>query len=231
MGELRNLNAALTIGFRPSRSASGRTGHWYVAAAVGALAAKRTALALAGTSLALAGCGGGPRQDASEPEGTFPVDVVSARFPAMQHLARQVQMRVAVRNTGAQAVPDLALTVQNRKSHGSAFDENVSSEGSGARLADPSRPIWLLDEGPRNGDTAYVGTWTLGRLAPGKTKAFVFKVTPVRAGSYSLTYRVAAGLSGKAEASLAGGDPAEGSFHVRVSRTPGSAVTDTRGGG
>ncbi len=194
------------------------------------LAATRTALALAGL-VALAGCGGGARQDASEPEGTYPVQVVSARFPAAQRLARRVELRVAVRNTGRQTVPDLALTMQNRRSHESPFDEHVSSEGSGANLADPSRPVWLLDEAPRNGDTAYVGTWALGRLAPGRTKAFVFKVTPVRAGSYSLTYRVAAGLNGKAEASVAGGGPVEGSFTVRVSRTPASAVTDTRGGG
>lgn len=208
--------------------APGRTGRWYVAAAVGGLAAKRTALALAGT-VALAGCGGGARQDASEPAGTFPVQIVSAEFPASQHLARDVQLRVAVRNAGKKTIPDVALTVENHShpGRGGAFGEATTDP----EAADPSREIWILNGGPPNGGTAYVGTWALGRLAPRKVKTFLFKLTPARAGTYRLDYRVAAGLTGKAKASLSGGGPAKGSFDVSVSRTPGGAVTDTRGGG
>lgn len=183
----------------------------------------------------LAGCGGS-RQDANEPTGTFPVAIAHASFPPEQRLARQVEMRVAVKNTGNKAIPDVALTVLNpgngrSAARAGAFGQAIPTSGSGADLADPTRPIWILDAGPRDGDTAYDGTWALGKLAPHKIKAFLFRVTPVRAGRYTLTYRVAAGLDGKAKASFAGGGPARGSFTVHVSRTPGSAVADTRGGG
>ena len=45
-------------------------------------------------------------------------------------------------------------------------------------------------------------------------------VTAVVAGPYEVSYRVAAGLNGKAKAVLAGGDSAEGSFAGTVSDKP-----------
>jgi len=39
-----------------------------------------------GLAAVAAGCGSGPRQDADEPSGNFPVQVVSASFPANQRL-------------------------------------------------------------------------------------------------------------------------------------------------
>ena len=62
-------------------------------------------------AVTVAGCGGGKRQDADEPSGTFQVDVVNASFPAKQHLAKSERFVIAVRNTGSRAVPDLAVTV------------------------------------------------------------------------------------------------------------------------
>jgi hypothetical protein len=48
-----------------------------------------------------------------------------------------------------------------------------------------------------------------------------WSVTAVAAGPYEVSYRVAAGLNGKARAVLAGGDsPAEGSFAGTVSDKP-----------
>ena len=48
---------------------------------------RRIVTALFGAALLASGCGGGERQDADEPSGTFKVDV-SASFPAEQRLAR-----------------------------------------------------------------------------------------------------------------------------------------------
>src|SRR5690348_10147104 len=53
---------------------------------------RRTVTALGAVALVAAGCGSGTRQDASEPLGTFKVDVVKASFPAKQRLARQEQL-------------------------------------------------------------------------------------------------------------------------------------------
>lgn len=172
--------------------------------------------------IALAGCGGGTRQDANEPEGTFPVEVVDASFPRDQRTADEAVLRVDVRNAGDQAIPDIALTLGKASGKGGvpAFAESVPGTDSGVQLASPSRPVWVLEQGPLNGDTAYVNTWSLGRLAPKKSRTFTFRLTPVRAGSYELTYRLAAGLNGKAKATLPGGAPATGSFSVRVSGAP-----------
>jgi len=167
-------------------------------------------------ALAVAGCGGDEkRQDADEPEGEWVVEVVDAEFPRAQQISRQETMRIAVRNADERAVPNVALTVDG-------FSRRSEQPG----LADPSRPVWIVDDGPRGGVTAYTNTWALGTIPPGQTKTFEWKVTPVRVGSHQIRYRVAAGLDGNAKAKLAGGNRPEGSFTVRVSREPAQSRVD-----
>src|SRR5690349_13665810 len=102
-------------------------------------------------ALGVIGCGGGDRQDKNEPSGTFDVRVVDATFPTTQHIADQARMRIAVRNTGQKDVPNVAVTVKG-------FTRRDTQPG----LADPNKPVWIVDAGPKGGDTAYVGTWALG---------------------------------------------------------------------
>jgi hypothetical protein len=170
-------------------------------------------------TVAAAGCGKSERQDADEPSGTWTVDVVEAQFPKSQRLAKSTTMRIRVRNREDRAIPNVAMTV-----------EGFSRRSEAAGLADPERPIWIVDDGPRGGVTAYTNTWALGRVPPGATKTFEWKVTPVRAGTYRISYRVAAGLDGKARARTRGGDPPEGTFTVRVSRRPSQARVDPDSG-
>ncbi len=73
---------------------------------------------------------------------------------------------------------------------------------------------------PGGAQTAYVNTWALGALAPGKTRTFVWQVVPVKAGTYTVHYSVAAGLAGKAKARLASGAPAAGQFAVDIAPAP-----------
>ena len=65
-------------------------------------------------------------------------------------------------------------------------------------------------------------------------RTFTWKVTPVRAGTYSIRYRVAVGLYGKANAvDTTTGTTPKGSFIARVSREPRPAprvVPEQRGG-
>jgi len=168
-----------------------------------------------GAVLAAAGCGNGTRQDADEPSGTFQVAVVRASFPAKQHLAKSERFVIAVRNTGSKAVPDLAVTV-----------DSFASRSQQAGLADPSRAVWIIDDGPRGGDTAYTNTWALGRLAPGQTRRFVWKVTAVQAGTHTVKWQIAAGLNGKAKAILAGNRAPSGSITVDVSEKPAQSHVD-----
>lgn len=177
--------------------------------------AYRCALAALVGAGALAGCGGGQRQDAHEPSGDFRVEVVKASFPTRQHLAKQEHLVVTVRNSGDKAVPDLALTV-----------DSFSHVDPQPDLADPKRPTWIVDRGPTGGDTAYTNTWALGRVAPGQTRTFDFAVTPVLSGTHKVTWRVAAGLNGKARAVTAGNRVPMGTFTVAVSGRPARATVD-----
>jgi len=177
------------------------------------------ALALAG--FVTAGCGGGERQDADEPSGTFPVDVVKATFPTKQRLAEKSELLIAVRNAGDKAVPNVAVTVESDEADQTAAAAAFAEASDQRGLADPSRPVWVLDTGPHGG---YVNTWALGPLRPNQTKTFVWHVTAVKSGVHAIKYKVAAGLDGKAKAVLAGGnDEPTGSFTISVSNKPANA--------
>ena len=166
-------------------------------------------------ALAVAGCGGATRQDAAEPTGTFKVDVVNASFPTKQHLAKSERFVISVRNTGHEAVPNVAVTV-----------DSFATRSQQAGLADPSRAVWIVDTSPPGGDTAYTNTWALGRLAPGQTRRFVWRVTAVQAGTHTVKWAVAAGLNGKAKATLSGNRAPAGSVTVDVSDKPAQARVD-----
>jgi hypothetical protein len=180
-----------------------------------AFACRFAVIAASVAAVAVAGCGGGERQDAAEPSGTFQVDVVSASFPTKQHLAKSERFVIAVRNSGAKAVPNVAVTVSS-----------FASRSEQAGLADPSRAVWVIDAAPRGGNTAYTNTWALGRVAPGQTRRFEWRVTAVQAGTHTVKWQVAAGLNGKAKATLSGNRAPAGSFTVDVSAKPAQARVD-----
>jgi hypothetical protein len=171
--------------------------------------------------LAFAGCGSGERQDENEPAGNFPVEVVAADFPEDQKLAKSSSLVVTLRNAGNKTIPNIAVTVDG-------FDEQSEDPD----VADPSRPVFALDgrqveiagfpeakeAAPRGCDTAYVNTWACGPLRPNQTRTFRWSVTAVKAGDFEVSWKVAAGLDGKAKAVAPGGGPApSGSFAGTVS--------------
>jgi hypothetical protein len=165
----------------------------------------------------IAGCGGGgERQDADEPSGTYKIQVVEAKFPDHQSLAKRSTMTITVKNVDSKTIPNVAVTVKS-------FDQTKNDP----TLADPRRPQFVVNRGPAGGDTAYVGTSALGPLKPGETKTFKWDVTAVIAGKYSLKYAVAAGLDGKAKAVLAGGGSPKGEFTGSISnKAPAAKVAD-----
>ena len=206
----------------------------------------------------VASCGG-TRQDANEPEGDFPVSIVSAEFPSKQQLAQNTNLTLAVENSGDQTIPNLAITIFTT-SNASTAETTVSgttttgtssttqelptaqgsfsvrSEQEG--LAIPFRPVWILEQGyPKlEGETASAGaeaaqtdTYSFGELGPNATKRIVWNVTPVQGGTYTVHYRVAAGLEGKAKAVTADGSVPEGEFVVRISTAPPQTRVDNSG--
>lgn len=177
------------------------------------------AFTTAALAVTLGACGGGsPRQDADEPEGDYRLEVVDAKFPSEQALAERSTMRIKVRNADSKAAPNVAVTIETgAETSGGApasFAQNRDDQG----LSDASRPVWVVDRGPVGGETAYTNTWSLGRLEPGQTKTFEWRVTAVKAGQYNIGYRISPGLDGKAR--LAGEGKGNGSFNVTVENEP-----------
>jgi hypothetical protein len=178
--------------------------------------------------IAVVGCGGGERQDENEPEGNFAVEVVSSSFPEKQKLAQSSNLVITVRNAGDEVVPNVAVTL-----------EGLDYRSTQPDVANSSRPQFAVNGVPREiggfpeakdatplgCDTAYVNTWACGPLKPGVERTFVWKVTAVKAGPYKLSWRVAAGLNGKAKAVASGGGAApSGTFTGTVS----NAAPDVR---
>ncbi len=178
-----------------------------------------------------AGCGESRHQDASETKGHYTVAVTHASFPADQAVARPAQMVVVVRNTSARTLPDVTVAV-------TSFDYLSDYPN----LASRRRPVWVVDQGPGqvpkqpvetvevdppgSGTTSDYNVWALGPLAPGATRSFVWSVSPVKPGAYRVSYRVYAGLNGRAQAELADGSPPTGSFAVNVADRPPPSHVD-----
>jgi hypothetical protein len=181
-----------------------------------ALTSRRLIPAALACVVFVAGCGGGERQDADEQSGDYKVQVVEAKFPDHQSLAKRSTMTITVKNVDSKTIPNVAVTVKS-------FDQTKNDP----TLSDPRRPQFIVNRGPAGGDTAYVGTSALGPLKPGETKTFKWDVTAVVAGKYSLKYAVAAGLDGKARAILAGGGTPKGIFTGTISnKAPAAKVAD-----
>ena len=185
-------------------------------------------------AVALAGCGQA-RQDAHAQTGTFPVQVVQASFARLQSLGVGEHLVLAVRNAGSATIPNLAITVNG-------LSAPISQPG----LASTQRPVWIIDEGPGprskvpvqglgayqpGGYVTYLtNTWAAGPLAPGRTATFVWALTPVQTGRRVVTYVVAAGLYGKAIATLPGGGQPRGAFNVAVVGVPPPTHVDPNTG-
>ncbi|HEY7890633.1 MAG TPA: hypothetical protein VIC05_00325 [Solirubrobacteraceae bacterium] len=179
---------------------------------------------LLAVAVLVSGCGSA-REDAHEPNETFSVQVLRASFPQSQAVSHSTKLELEVRNTSSHTIPNLAVTI-------GSFIYRSDYPG----LADPRRPVWIVDQGPGaipkipvrtvpfdspgNDVTANASTWSTGAVRSGQTRTFVWDVTPVRSGSRTVTYTFAAGLNGKARAELQSGSPASGSFTVNVSPAP-----------
>ena len=179
------------------------------------IAARRALTAALACALALSACGGEERQDADEPQGSFPVEVTEVDFPLAQSLADRTSFVIEVRNTGSETIPNIAVTL-----------DGLDRSSEGEDVAEPQSPIWILESGPEGGTTAYVDTWAKGELPAGETARFEWDVTVVEAGTHELTYGVAAGLDGRARAEGEGGRPPEGEVTVTVTDRPSDARVD-----
>jgi hypothetical protein len=189
----------------------------------------------AGAVVLAAGCGSHARQDAGERKGSFPIQVLGTSFPAHQAIAKPARFELRVRNAGSHTVPNIAVTL-----------DSFSYASNYARLASNSRPIWAIEEGPGaqpsvpveseavsppgGAQTAYLSTWALGPLAPESTALFEWHVVPVKSGTYTVHYTVAAGLTGKATAQTSSGKSVAGALTANIAPAPPSRHVDPKTG-
>jgi hypothetical protein len=185
----------------------------------------------------LAACGGESSSDANERAGTYDVRVTEASFPAKQDLGQTSLLRIAVRNTGEKALPALtvAISVAGKEGRGSSLPFGIRDPQPG--LAQPDRPVWVLAQTyPRLSGSAEPGgastsnrkAFSFGSLKPGATTSAVWKLSAVKAGRFTLLYRISAGLSGTAKARTTGGVAAGGSFVTDITTAlPETEVTDS----
>ncbi len=153
--------------------------------------------------------------------------LVHASFPATQAVARPTSLQLELRNTGNHTVPNVAVTL-----------DSFYYTSTYSQLAADKRPVWVVEQGPGTipvrgaesqvvsppggGQTAYVSTWALGPLAPGKSQTFLWRVAPVKAGVHTVHFTVAADLAGRAKAELASGGAVRGQFTANVAAAPPS---------
>jgi hypothetical protein len=178
----------------------------------------------AGLALLAGGCGEAQR-DAHELKRSYAVEVVRARFARRQAIARDTALELVVRNAGSRAIPDVTATV-----------DSFYYASDYPHLAANRRPIWIVNDGPGTranppveseevdrsggGETAFVNTWSLGPLAAGARRVFLWQVTPVKAGAHAVHYKLAAGVDGRAVAALPSGGPAAGTLVARIAPAP-----------
>jgi hypothetical protein len=195
-----------------------------VALAVRGTVAKGLAVSAVALVAFAGGCGGSQR-NAHEPKGNYTVEVRRARFLAKQAIARNTEFEMVVRNAGSRTIPNVAVSL-----------DSFSYTSTYPRLAVNKRPVWIVNTGPGavsarpveseavnppgGGGTAFVNTWALGALAPGASRSFVWHVTPVKAGMYTVHYTVAAGLDGLAHTRLVSGAAPIGKLVARIAPRP-----------
>ncbi len=184
----------------------------------------------------LSACGGGSSSDANQAGGTYRVAVLAAKFPTAQRLGETSQLRLDVRNSGPKTIPALTVTVSigGHEGRDSSLPFGVRSAQTG--LAQPDRPVWVLAMGyPKLSGTAGAGgaqtanlkTFDFGPLRPRANAEAIWKLSAVKAGSYTLMYSIGAGL-GTAKTKTATGVVPGGTFAVRISSTPpNTTVTDS----
>lgn len=185
----------------------------------------------------LAACGGESSSDANQPAGTYRLQVTEASFPTRQRLGQTSLMRLGIRNSGDKTVPALTvtITVAGKEGRDSSLPFGVHDPQAG--LAQADRPVWVLSETyprlvgssePGGATTSNRKTFDFGPLKPGASTDAVWKLSAVKAGKFTLLYRIDAGLSGTARAVTGGGAAPGGSFVTEVTAAlPNTEVTDS----
>ncbi|MFT4048726.1 MAG: hypothetical protein QM648_02705 [Solirubrobacterales bacterium] len=148
------------------------------------------ALALAVVfALFLSGCGGGERQDANAPSGSWKVTVLDWKFAVHQSLGTPQPFTIQVRNDDTRTIPNLIITIEGLKTL-------VYQPGAASAV----RPIWLTQDVDYANSTPYNSTlgqsFNMGPVEPGDTVTYNVMLTPLRRGEHEVSYQLHPDLFG-----------------------------------
>ncbi|HVO54364.1 MAG TPA: hypothetical protein VMT37_08125 [Solirubrobacterales bacterium] len=190
---------------------------------------------MAVAALLLAGCGESS-SDSNEAAGTYRVKVTEASFPTEQRLGQTSLLQLGIRNSGKKTLPALTVTVTIAGKAGAGSSLPFAIHDPTAGLAQSERPVWVLAQTyprlagssqPGGATTSNRKTFAFGPLKPGETTSAVWKLSAVRAGKYTLLYRVGAGLGDEVKAVTGKGVAPGGSFVAEItSELPETEVLD-----
>lgn len=193
-------------------------------------------LAVLALGALLAACGESS-SDSNEAAGTYEVSVTDASFPTEQRLGETSWLQLGIRNTGEKTVPNLTVTITIAGREGRESSLPFGIHDPNEDLAQADRPVWVLaqsyprlagSEEPGGASTSNRKTFAFGPLKPGDATSAVWKLSAVKAGKYTVVYRVDAGLSGEIKTETSGGVPPGGSFVTAITQeTPETEVTDS----
>ena len=128
----------------------------------------------------------------------------------------------------------MTVSIAGKEGQASSLPFGISDPQTG--LAQPDRPVWVLAAGyprlagssePGGATTSNRKTFSFGPLKPGATTEAVWKLSAVKAGKFTVLYRIDAGLSGTAKAET-NGVAAGGSFATEISAVSAGHRSDRR---
>lgn len=174
---------------------------------------KLSSLAMVGIcGASLSGCFGCGSKDLEDATGGEPFQVSAQfSFKSKQTLAGKQILKIKVRNNEAsRVIPNIAVTLKG-------LDRMIpEGDNGGGTISDRRRPIWIINQGPKGGESAYADTWSLGSLPAGADKVFEWNLTPVYKGRHKVTWQVAGDLDRKGTVVPAEGGVANGEATIKV---------------
>ena len=138
-------------------------------------------------------------------------------------------MRLGIENTGAETIPNLAVTVKLMGEEGENSRQAFSYRDPQVNLASPDRPVWILDLGYptlagdrilNSAGTPSPRTFAFGELEPGEVAEALWRLTPVKAGNHRISYEVSPDIFGVSSIEDESGAMPAGEFAVRVLQRP-----------
>ena len=161
--------------------------------------------------LALGGCTSVSEAPADPTAEAVQLRVMAPKWtPQAQVSGDATTFSMTITNTGQNAAPNVIVSLQGlsdrilipaeeaEEGTASQAEEATSDDGTVPGAGDASdtvdRAAWIVDEAPGGGPLASGDLYTGGRLEPGRTITMRWRLGAVRPGTFTLGWRVTAGL-------------------------------------